>query len=138
MNNCEILAPAGSLQCVIAAVRTGADAVYLGTKSFNARRNADNFSDEELRQAIAYCHARGVKVHITLNTLITDEEIPSAVDVIKHVCSLGADVLILQDIGLASLAKKIAPSLERHASTDRKSTRLNSSHCRISRMPSSA
>ena len=72
----EILAPAGSLECVIAAVRTGADAVYFGTKSLNARRKADNFGNEELKQAIEYCHSRGVRVHITLNTLISDEEMP--------------------------------------------------------------
>ena len=113
----EILAPAGSPECVLSAVRTGADAVYLGTKAFNARKGAENFSDEELSKAIEYCRARGVKVHIVLNTLVRDEEISAALDVIKHVCSLGADVLILQDVGLASLARECAPSLSRHAST---------------------
>lgn len=113
----EILAPAGSFECVKAAVRSGANAVYLGVKSFNARRNADNFTDDELKQAIEYCHACSVKVHITLNTLVGDEELESALQVIKHVCSLGADVLILQDLGLAALAKEAAPGILRHAST---------------------
>lgn len=113
----EILAPAGSFECVKAAVRSGADAVYLGVKTFNARRNADNFTDDELKRAIEYCHARSVKVHITLNTLVGDDELESALQVIKHVCSLGADVLILQDLGLAELAGRVAPGLLRHAST---------------------
>ena len=115
--NIEILAPAGSFEAVSAAVRTGADAVYMGTDKFNARLRADNFSDEEIREAIRYCHAHGVKVHITMNTLVSDSELEDAMGVIKRVCQWGADVLILQDIGLASLVKKAVPSIERHAST---------------------
>ena len=117
MRQPELLAPAGSPACVTAAVRCGADAVYLGTKAFNARRGAENFDDAALREAVAYCHARGVKVHITLNTLVSDAELPAAQNVIQHVCALGADVLILQDLGLAALAKAAAPDLGRHAST---------------------
>ena len=118
MNNCgEILAPAGSVECVKAAVRCGANAVYLGTKDFNARRNAENFDFRELQETIEYCHARGVKVHITFNTLIDDEEINKAIEFIRHICTLSADVLILQDLGLAQLVRKIAPEIERHAST---------------------
>ena len=113
----ELLAPAGSPECVTAAVRAGADAVYLGTKAFNARRGAENFDDEALQQAIRYCRLHGVKVHITLNTLVSDLELPQAKAVIRHVCALGADVLILQDLGLAALAKACAPDLLRHAST---------------------
>ena len=113
----ELLAPAGSPQCVTAAVRAGADAVYLGTRAFNARRGAENFDDEALQQAIRYCRLHGVKVHITLNTLVSDAELPQAKEVIRHVCALGADVLILQDLGLAALAKRCAPDLARHAST---------------------
>ena len=113
----EILAPAGSPECVLSAVRSGADAVYLGTKAFNARKGAENFSDEELQKAIEYCRARGVKVHIVLNTLVRDDELPAALDVIKHVCTLGADVLILQDVGLSALARECAPDILRHAST---------------------
>ena len=113
----EILAPAGSPECVLSAVRSGADAVYLGTKAFNARRGAENFSDAELQKAIEYCRARGVKVHVVLNTLVRDDELPLAFDVIRHVCALGADVLILQDVGLSALARECAPSVLRHAST---------------------
>ena len=113
----ELLAPAGSPAAVTAAVRTGADAVYLGTKLFNARRGAENFDDAALEAAIRDCRLHGVKVHITLNTLVSDAELPQAKDVIRHVCALGADVLILQDLGLAALAKQCAPDLSRHAST---------------------
>ena len=118
MNNTpELLAPAGSFDSVLAAVRTGANAVYLGTKAFNARRNADNFDDNALLDAVRLCRLHGVKVHITLNTLVSDAELPKAKAVIRHVCALGADVLILQDLGLAQLAKQCAPGLARHAST---------------------
>ena len=113
----ELLAPAGSPDSVLAAVRTGADAVYLGAKAFNARRGAENFDDAALEAAVRYCRLHGVKVHITLNTLVSDNELPQAKAVIRHVCSLGADVLILQDLGLAALAKQCAPDLARHAST---------------------
>ncbi|MBR3553457.1 MAG: U32 family peptidase [Clostridia bacterium] len=117
MRRSELLAPAGTPDCVKAAVRCGADAVYLGTKDFNARRNAENFDGDTLRNTIAYCHAGGVKVHITLNTLVSDAQLPAALQVIRHVCALGADVLILQDLGLAALAMRCAPGLARHAST---------------------
>lgn len=113
----EILAPAGSAECVKAAVRCGANAVYLGMKDFNARRNADNFGFEELKETVKYCHSHGVKVHVTFNTLVSDDEIAAATDFIRHVCRAGADVLILQDIGLALLAGYTAPEIERHAST---------------------
>ena len=105
------------MQAVIAAVRAGADAVYLGTQDFNARRGAENFDEETLKTAVGYCHARGVRVHITLNTLVSDEELPRALETLRHVCALGADVLILQDLGLAALCRACAPGLPRHAST---------------------
>ena len=113
----EILAPVGSKQALIAAVRSGADAVYMGAKLFNARIKADNFSDEELKWAIDYCHAHCVKVHITMNTLIYDDEMSLALSEIKKVISLGADAVILQDLGFASLVKKLGADIERHAST---------------------
>lgn len=116
-NKPEILAPAGSFECVLSAVRTGADAVYLGTKNFNARKNAENFGKDELQKTIEYCRARGVKVHIALNTLVSDEEFDAALSVVKEVSDLGADALILQDLGLSQYAKKCSPKLERHAST---------------------
>lgn len=113
----EILAPAGSMEALRAAVECGADAVYLGAGHFNARRNARNFSDEELAEAIEYCHVRGVKVHLTLNTLVSDEELPLAIDLIKTACSIGVDALIVQDLGVAALVRAAAPEMELHAST---------------------
>lgn len=113
----EILSPAGSFESLVAGVRCGANAVYLGGKAFNARRNAGNFDDEELRKAVEYAHARSVKVHVALNTLVSDDEIDTASAMIKHVCDCNADVLILQDLGIASLVKQCAPEVQRHAST---------------------
>ena len=115
--NAEILAPAGSFDALIAAVRCGANAVYLGGKTLNARRNASNFSDEELKKAVDYCHKRNVKVYITLNTLVSDGELETAYEAIKRACDLSADALILQDTGVAALAKSVAPSMPLHAST---------------------
>lgn len=113
----EILAPAGSFDSLIAAVRCGADAVYLGGRELNARRNAANFSDEELFRAIEYCHAHGVKVYITLNTLVRDDEMNTALNAVRCACEAKADAFILQDIGLAAMVAKAAPDMPRHAST---------------------
>lgn len=113
----EILAPAGSFDSVIAAVRSGTNAVYLGGKAFNARRNASNFSEEELANAVDYCHKRNVKVYMTLNTLISDSELESAYEAIECACRIGADALILQDLGLAAIVRRVAPSMPLHAST---------------------
>lgn len=113
----EVLAPAGSMDALRAAVECGADAVYLGAGHFNARRNARNFSEEELAEAIEYCHVRGVKVHLTLNTLVSDDELPLAADLIETACALGVDALIVQDLGVAALVRKAAPDMELHAST---------------------
>ena len=90
MNKPEILAPAGSFDSLTAAVRCGADAVYLGGRELNARRNAANFSDEELAQAVEYCHARGVKVYITLNTLVRDDEMETAMNAVRCACDVKA------------------------------------------------
>ena len=117
MNKTEILAPVGSVETLRAAVLSGADAVYFGLGNFNARRNAQNFTDEEAKEAIEYCHSRGVKVHITLNTLIKDTEIKDAVEAVKHICSIGADAVIVQDLGLAKIIKTVCPDMEMHAST---------------------
>ncbi len=113
----EILAPVGGKEQLIAAVRSGADAVYLGAKNFNARRNASNFEDFELSETVSYCHARGVKVHVTLNTLVMDSEIPALIDEIKNIANSGVDAVIVQDLAVAKLVKDICPSLEMHAST---------------------
>ena len=117
MNKTEILAPVGSMETLKAAVLSGADAVYFGLGNFNARRNAQNFSENDVKQAIEYCHSRGVKVHITLNTLIKDTEIKDAVEVVKHICQSGADAIIVQDLGLAKVIKTVCPEIEMHAST---------------------
>ena len=113
----EILAPAGSIESLKAAVRCGADAVYLGGKVLNARRNASNFSDEELARAVEYCHARNVKVYFTLNTLVSDGELETAYEAVKRACEMNADALILQDLGLAAVVRRVSQSIPMHAST---------------------
>ena len=113
----EVLAPAGSPEALEAAVRCGADAVYLGAGAFNARRNAHNFSTAALREAVEYCHARNVRVHLTLNTLVRQEEMDAALAVAEEACGLGIDALIVQDMGLASRIRAAAPDMPLHAST---------------------
>ncbi len=113
----EILAPAGSFEALQAAVRCGANAVYLGGKAFNARRNASNFDDGELKDAVDYCHRRNVKVYLTLNTLVSDNEIQTAYDAIKSACDAGIDAFIVQDIGLAAIVRRVCSSAVLHAST---------------------
>ena len=102
---------------MIAAVHSGADAVYVGSKHFSARASAHNFDDEELRECVRFCHQRGVKVHLALNTLIFDEEMEQALDLVKTAASADVDALIIQDLGLVSLIKKMVPDLPLHAST---------------------
>jgi len=113
----EILAPAGGMESLKAAVRCGADAVYFGGKTLNARRGAENFDDIETEDAVKYCRSRGVKAYITLNTVLSDNDFADAVKIIERACAIGADALILQDLGLAKLAKEIAPGMILHAST---------------------
>ena len=102
---------------MIAAVHSGADAVYVGSKRFSARASAHNFDDEELRECVRFCHQRGVKVHLALNTLIFDEEMEQALDLVKTAASADIDALIIQDLGLVSLIKRMVPDLPLHAST---------------------
>lgn len=113
----EVLAPAGSTESLIAAVRCGAAAVYLGLSDFNARRAAHNFTEDELAEAVAYCHARGVKVHLALNTLVRDDELADALRAAETACRLGVDALIVQDVGLARCIRAAAPTMPLHAST---------------------
>ncbi len=114
----EILAPAGTYEAVEAAVRSGANAVYLGGKALNARRNAGNFTLQELKQAAEYCHARGVAVHLALNTLASDSEIKADVQAaVRDACEAGVDALIVQDLGVFRIAKSCAPEMPIHAST---------------------
>ena len=113
----ELLAPAGSPESLRAAVQNGADAVYLGWGEFNARRGAKNFDDQEFADALVYCHARGVRVFLTMNTLLTDRELPAALETAATACRLGIDALIIQDWGLFDLLRKALPDLPLHAST---------------------
>ncbi len=116
-NRPEILAPAGAEEQLIAAVRSGADAVYLGTENFNARSSAQNFTAEELKAAVAYCHARNVKVYVTMNTLVTDSEIPDVINEIKKIAASSADAVIIQDLAVARLFREYCPDMPLHAST---------------------
>ena len=104
----EILAPAGSFEALTAAVRSGADAVYFGTGNFNARRNASNFSGDDLQRAVDFCHETNVKVHITLNTLVKDSEMSELKESVRRICKSGADALILQDLGVLRVVKDIS------------------------------
>lgn len=116
-NKPEILAPAGSMESLIAAVRCGANAVYLGTKGINARRGATNFTFEELKQAVEYCHARDVRIYLALNILISDSERELAYKTVEAGLSLGVDAFIIQDLGLAKIIHSHFPTARMHAST---------------------
>ncbi len=113
----ELLAPAGSMEAVAAAVQNGADAVYLGYGDFNARRNAKNFSEEEFAAAVSYCHVRGARVYLTLNTLLTDRELPRAAEFAARASAIGADAVLVQDMGVVRMLRQAAPDLPVHAST---------------------
>ncbi|OPD20024.1 peptidase U32 [Clostridium botulinum] len=117
MRKIELLAPAGSIESLYAAVQAGADAVYMGGSKFSARAYANNFDDEQLKEAINYCHLYGVKVYITVNTLIKEEEIKEAIKYIGFLYSIGVDALIIQDTGIAKLIKEYFSDFEIHAST---------------------
>lgn len=118
MNNLpEILSPAGNWEALKAAVANGADAVYLGGKSFSARQEALNFNDQELEQAINYAHLRGVKIYVTVNVLIANEELETAARYLTTLYHAGVDAIIVQDLGLMYLAQTLLPNLPVHAST---------------------
>ncbi len=117
MRKVELLAPAGGVKQYIAAVENGADAIYLGGTLYNARINAANFTIEEMEQAIDYGHLRGVKTYVTLNTLLTDDELLKALDYAKKLYQIGVDALIIQDIGLGKLIHDALPDFPLHAST---------------------
>ena len=117
MANIEILAPVGSEEMLHAAVFSGADAVYLGFSGFNARTGAGNFDADSLKEAVRFCHARGAKVHVALNTIVYGGELASLCDAIRAVAASGADAVICQDLAVATLIGKIAPQLPRHGST---------------------
>lgn len=113
----EILAPVGSPESLQAAVRSGADAVYIGAKQFSARRNADNFDDNDIKETVRYCHIRGVKVYLALNIMIKQSELEAAFDVALTAYKCGVDAVIVADLGLATLIRKHIPKLQLHAST---------------------
>ncbi|MDD1705406.1 MAG: U32 family peptidase, partial [Methanoregulaceae archaeon] len=113
----ELLAPAGSMDALVAAVNAGADAVYLGGKRFGARKYSANFTGEELGRAIAYAHLRGARVYVTVNTLVHDRELPDVAGCLRDLYAMGADAVIIQDPGVALIARDVVPDLPRHAST---------------------
>ena len=113
----EVLSPVGSPESLQAAVRSGADAVYIGAKQFSARRNADNFDDNDIKDTVRYCHIRGVKVYLALNIMIKQSELQAAFDTALTAYKCGVDAVIISDLGLASLLHKHIPDLQLHAST---------------------
>ena len=113
----ELLAPAGSMEALQAAVQNGANAVYLGCGQFNARQSAKNFTPQTLTEAIKYCHVRGVAVHLAVNTLVSDKETDSVAELIRHAAVSGVDAFIVQDLGVVRLCRQIAPKIPIHGST---------------------
>ena len=117
MKKIELLSPVGNMETLLFAVASGADAVYLGGKKFGARAYANNFNDEEMLKAIKYCHLYGVKIYITVNTIIYENEFESVIKYIEFLHTNGVDAIIMQDLGLISYCKHVFPNLEIHAST---------------------
>ena len=113
----ELLAPAGSPEALIAALAAGADAVYLSGKRFGARKFAANFDEPALEKAIDYAHLRGAKVYVTVNTLIRDDELFDVAKYLLRLYEMGTDAVLIQDLGVAALARQLVPDLELHAST---------------------
>lgn len=113
----ELLAPAGNMECLHAAVQAGADAVYLGAGHFNARRGADNFSYEDLAQACDYAHLRGVRIYLTLNTIVLPSEVEDALELARQAYRCGVDAFIVQDIGISLELRRILPDCDIHIST---------------------
>lgn len=117
VKNPELLAPAGSMESVLAAVRCGADAVYAGGERFSARANAANFPDAELEKAVRYCHLHGVKLYRAMNTLVFGSEISDFIESAKRSAEIGVDGLIVQDLGAARLLRQVLPDMRLNAST---------------------
>ena len=117
MNKVELLSPAGNMDTLISAVNNGADAVYVGGKMFGARAFAPNFSNSELKKAVKYCHVYGVKLYVTANTVVFENEIDEFLDYMKFLYEIGVDAVIMQDLGMISLVRRLIPDLEVHAST---------------------
>ncbi len=113
----ELLAPAGSMEALRAAVQNGANAVYLGCGSFNARQSAKNFTPQTLVEAVKYCHVRGVQVHLTVNTLVSDREMKDLEELVRHAALNNIDAFIVQDLGVVQLCRQVAPHVPIHGST---------------------
>ncbi|PKL66245.1 MAG: hypothetical protein CVV28_11640 [Methanobacteriales archaeon HGW-Methanobacteriales-1] len=113
----ELLAPAGSIESMKAAVNSGADAVYLSGKNFGARQFAENFSEKEISEVVNYAHLNGVKVYVTVNTLIKDSELPSIAQYLLKLYQIGVDAILVQDLGVVNLSQRVVPNLNLHAST---------------------
>ena len=113
----ELLAPAGSWEALEAAVNAGADAVYMGGKAFGARQYASNFDREEMQKAVYFAHMHRVRLYITVNTLVDDSELSELADYLLFLSNVGIDGIIVQDLGVIRLARKIVPDLPLHAST---------------------
>ena len=113
----ELLAPAGSFECLIAAIRGGADAIYVGGKRFGARAYAKNFDTEEMKKAVIYAHLHGRKIYVTINTLILDREMEDALAYARELYAIGVDALIVADLGLIRVLREHLPELELHGST---------------------
>ncbi|MBR2067559.1 MAG: U32 family peptidase, partial [Solobacterium sp.] len=117
MKKIELLAPAGNYEALIAAVQGGADAIYLGLKNYSARAFAGNFSHDEFIQAINYCHSYGVKVYVTFNTLLNENEFNQMIKEIDFVYHEDVDAILVQDLGLFHYVRQCYPDLEIHCST---------------------
>ena len=117
MTKHELLVPAGDMECLYQAVANGADAVYLGCKSFGARKFARNFDNEEIVKAIKYAHLYGVKIYVTMNTLVKDDEVDSFLNQVEFLHKNNVDAIIVQDFGMICLLREVFPNLEIHAST---------------------
>lgn len=117
MEKVELLAPAGSMESLYAAVNNGADAVYLGGSKFSARAYASNFNNEKMKEAVDYCHNYNVKIYVTMNTLLKEKEIKEAIRYVGYLYEIGVDALIIQDVGLVKLIRERYPEFEIHAST---------------------
>ena len=113
----ELLAPAGNYECIVAAVQNGADAVYFAGENYGARSYADNFDYKTLEKAVDYCRLRGVKSHITVNTLCTDRELIKCAQYIAFLAKIGVDAVIVQDLGVFNMIKQVCPQMPIHAST---------------------
>ena len=114
---CEILAPAGDKNSALAAINSGADAIYLGLKQFSARSSAENFDEEQLREIINYAALFGVKVHVAMNTLVKQSEAESFIPAVKRAWELGADAIIMQDIFIGRAIHEMYPEIVLHLST---------------------